>query len=212
MSRVLSIRSGVIHGFCDRALTLPSCPVSMWSRSFECAPSSVCLVLCWSVVFGSRHSCLEFRFRVGIRTLTLHVLVVWECGLKFSQPRVLLSTCVVFCGTQFVFLLAACIHVMSCAVWHAACVFHWLRAFMLSCLVWTPCLWVFSLATCLCPVLHMAGDLCLCFVWAHGFCLSFLCAMCPHVNCFDPTHLVTWILVPYLSVTTSYVLQTGEHP
>ncbi len=116
MSRVLSIRSGVIHGFCDRALTLPSCPVSMWSRSFECAPSSVCLVLCWSVVFGSRHSCLEFRFRVGIRTLTLHVLVVWECGLKFSQPRVLLSTCVVFW-----------------CVAHSSC-FYWLHAFML-CLV-----------------------------------------------------------------------------
>ncbi len=37
--------------------------------------------------------------------------------------------------TQFGFLSAACIHVMSCAVWHAACIFHWLRAFMLSCLV-----------------------------------------------------------------------------
>ncbi len=30
-----------------------------------CALSSACFVLCWSVVFGSQHSCLEFRFRVG---------------------------------------------------------------------------------------------------------------------------------------------------
>ncbi len=27
--RVLSLRSSVIHGFCDRAMTLPSCPVFM---------------------------------------------------------------------------------------------------------------------------------------------------------------------------------------
>ncbi len=63
-------------------------------------------------------------------------------------------------------LSAACIHVKSCAAWHAACVFHWLRAFMLSCLV--SCVFVF----------HMAGDL----FAGHGFCLSFLCAMCSHVN------------------------------
>ncbi len=43
--------------------------------------------------------------------------------------------CVLCCCTQFVFLSAACIHVMSCALWHAAYVFHWPRAFMLSCLV-----------------------------------------------------------------------------
>ncbi len=33
-----------------------------------CALSSACLVSCWSVVFRSRHSCLEFWFRVWVRT------------------------------------------------------------------------------------------------------------------------------------------------
>ncbi len=206
--RVLSLRSSVIHGF----VTEPWHSLHVLFLC-ECAASSVleprallsaCLVLCWSVVFGSRHSCLEFRFRVGVRTLALHVLShCVSVRLEFARPRALLSTCVVcvWCCTQSVFLSAACIHVMSCAVWHAAHVFHWLRAFMLSCLVWTRGLWVFSLAACSCPVLHMAGNLfcwpcaCLSFVWAHGFCLSFLCAMCSHVNCLDPTHLVTWLLV-----------------
>ncbi len=86
-----------------------------------CALLSACFVSCWSVVFRSRHSCLEFRFRVGVQTLALHVL-----SLCVS---VLLSTCVLLCCTQFVFLSAACIHVIYCAVWHAACEFHWLHAF-----------------------------------------------------------------------------------
>ncbi len=69
------------------------------------------------------HSCLEFRFRVGVWTLALHVLSL--CG-----PHALLSTCVLWCCTLFVFLSAACIHVMSCAMCHAACVF---IGCMLSC-------------------------------------------------------------------------------
>ncbi len=54
-------------------------------------------------MFGSRHSCLEFPFRVGVRTLALYVLCA--CGLEFARPRALLSTCVVFCvvALQFVF-------------------------------------------------------------------------------------------------------------
>ncbi len=46
-----------------------------------------------------------------------------------SAARSLVHVCCVC--VWFVFLSAACIHVMSCAVWHAACVFHWLR--LLSC-------------------------------------------------------------------------------
>ncbi len=114
---------------------------------------------------------------VGVRTLALHVLShCVSVRLEFARPRALLSTCVVcvwFC-TQFVFLSAACIHVMSCAVWHAARVFHWLRAFMLSCLVWTRGLWVFSLAACSCPVLHMAGNL---FCWPCALCF----VLCEHM-------------------------------
>ncbi len=96
-----------------------------------------------------------------------------ECAFSSLLGRVLFCPRVLCC-MQFVFLSAACIHVMSCAVWHAARVFHWLRVFMLSCLVWTRGLWVFSLAACSCPVLHMAGDL---------FCLPRACvfALCEHM-------------------------------
>ncbi len=71
--------------------------------------SSACLVSSWSVVFGSQHSCLEFRLRDGVRTLALHILSLCVSVRAFMLYLVL-------CGT-------------------AACVFHWLRAFMLSCLV-----------------------------------------------------------------------------
>ncbi len=74
---------------------------------------------------------------------------------------------------------------------------------MLSCFVWTRGLWVFSLAACvfMSCFAHVwwfvlpAMCLCFCFVWAHGLCLSFLCVMCSHANCLDPTHLITWLLV-----------------
>ncbi len=87
------------------------------------ALSSACLVSCWSVVFGSRHSCLEFRSRDGVRTLALHFLSLCVRGLEFARHRALLSTCVLLCCTQFVFLSAACIYVISCAMWHAAYIF-----------------------------------------------------------------------------------------
>ncbi len=297
--RVLSLRSSVIHGF----VTEPWHSLHVLFLC-ECAVSSVleprtllsaCLVLCWSVVFGSRHSCLEFRFRVGVRTLALHVLShCVSVRLEFARPRALLSTCVVvsgfchfglvlfmvlwqsldtpfmscfyvsarlrvcssralsclralfcvgawcsdpgthvlsfgfvsgfghsrsmfcltvwacgssslgralscprvlcvWCCTQSVFLSAACIHVMSCAVWHAARVFHWLRAFMSSCLVWTRSLWVFSLAACSCPVLHMAGDL---FCWPCA-CVFVLCEHMAFVLVFCvPCALMSIVLTP----------------
>ncbi len=64
-------------------------------------------------MFRSRHLCLEFRFRVGVRTLALHVLS--RCVSVRSRVRALLSMCVVFCVAR-----------SSC--------FYRLRAFML-CLV-----------------------------------------------------------------------------
>ncbi len=54
------------------SVLLCECVVSSVLES--CALSSGCFVSCWSVVFRSRHSCLEFRFRVGVQTLALHVL------------------------------------------------------------------------------------------------------------------------------------------
>ncbi len=101
-----------------------------------CALSSAHLVSFWSVVFGSQHSCLDFWFCDGVRTLALHVMSC--CVSVQSQVRLAAHSsdhvfCVLCCYTQFMFLSAVCIHVLSCAVWHAACVFHWLCAFMLSC-------------------------------------------------------------------------------
>ncbi len=89
-------------------------------------------------MFGSRHSCLKFRFRVGVRTLALHVLslCVSVRPRVRSAARSSVHMCfVVLYAVRVFFLSAACIHVISCAVWHTACVFHWLCAFMLSCLV-----------------------------------------------------------------------------
>ncbi len=102
--------------------------------------SSVSLVSCWGVAFGSRHSCndhcLEFRFRDGVRTLALHVLSRFGSMQSRVRSATLLSTCVVFrvvarsscfyrlrafmlylvlCGTQLVFFIGcvlSCCHVL----------------------------------------------------------------------------------------------------
>ncbi len=129
----------------------------------------------------------------GSDTRVPHSVSLWECAVLIPLGRAsLLSTCVLWCFTQFV-LSAACIHVMSCAVWHAACVFHWLRAFMLSCLVWTRGLWVSSLAACSCLVLHMAGDL------FAGHVLVFLCKHMASVLVFCvPCALMSIVLTPLI--------------
>ncbi len=111
------------------------------------ALSSACLVSCWSVVFRSRHSCLEFWSRDGVWTLALHFLSLCECavsrslGTAHSCPRVFCcvarSSCfyrlhafmfyLVLCGTQLVYSLAACFHVVM------SCVNTWLMSFLISC-------------------------------------------------------------------------------
>ncbi len=157
-----------VSGFCHFGLVLfmvlwqsPDTPI-MSAFSCERAASSVlesralssaCLVSCWSVVFGSRHSCFEFRSRDGVRTLVLHFLSLCECAVSSSL------------GTAH-----SCPRVFCCVA-RSLC-FYRLRAFMLSCLVWTRGLWVFSLAACSCPVLHMAGDLFAGHVLVFLFCVS----------------------------------------
>ncbi len=115
------------------------------ARLWRCARAmrspSAYLVSCWSVVFGSRHSCLEIRF---------------SC-LGSGHSRSIFCHCV-SARSRVRSDYAPPVHVCF-VVLHAVRVFHWLRAFMLSCLVWTRGLWVFSLAVCSCPVLHMAGEL-----------------------------------------------------
>ncbi len=190
--RILSLRSGVIYGFCDRALTLPSCLVFMWACGFECAQAvrSLVCVPCFVLERGVRIPAFMswVSIHVGVWTLALHVL---SCCVSVRSP-VYMS-----CGVHAVRFRPACIHVMSCVVWHAACVSHWLRAFMLSCLVWTCGLWLFSFAECSCPVLHMAGDL-FCWPCANIFVLCehiafvlVFCVPCALMSiCLDPTHIV----------------------
>ncbi len=98
--------------------------------------SSACLVSCWSVVFGSRHSCLEFRFRVGVRTLTLHVLSHCVCVRSRVRSAVRSSVHVCFVVLHAVRVFIGCVHscYLLCCVARSLCI-HWLRAFMLSCLV-----------------------------------------------------------------------------
>ncbi len=113
--RVLSLRSSVIHVFVTEPRhsrhVLFSRQRAASSALEPCALSSACLVSCWSMVFGSWQSCLEFRFRVWVQTLTLHV----RSHCVSVRSRV--SPCVLWCCTQFVFLSAACIHVVLCGTW-----------------------------------------------------------------------------------------------
>ncbi len=71
-------------------------------------------------MFGSRYSCLEFRLRDGVRTLALHVLSLCVSVRAFRLYLVL-------CGTQLVYSLAACFHVVM------SCVNTWLMSFLISC-------------------------------------------------------------------------------
>ncbi len=134
-----------------------------------CALSSACLVSCWSVVFGSRHSCLEFRCRVGVRTLALHVLSL--CVSVRSWVR----SAALFCPRVF------------CCVAHSSC-FYRLRAFMLYLvLCGTQLVYVIGCVLSCCHVLceHVASVL--------VFCVP--CALMS--ICLDPTHLVTGLLIHF---------------
>ncbi len=88
-------------------------------------------------MFGSRHSCLKFRFRVGVRTLALHVLslcvsvrprvrsaarssvhvcfvVLYAVRVFFYRLRAFMLY-LVLCGTQLVYFIGcvlSCCHVL----------------------------------------------------------------------------------------------------
>ncbi len=138
--------------------------VSGFRHSSHCVSvrslSSVCLVSCWSVVFGSRRSCLEFRFRVGVQTLVSlceralsRPCVLFRVGAWCSDPGTHVlsfgfvsgfghsSHCVsvrsrVRSTWTRVGVSIGCVHscYILCCVARSLCI-HWLSAFMLSCLV-----------------------------------------------------------------------------
>ncbi len=130
---------------------------------------------------------LSFVFVSGFgHSRSVFCLIVWVCGLEFARPPLFcprvfccvahclcfyrlraFMLCLVLCGTQLVYSLAVCFRVFM------SCVNTWLMSILISCVfvscfahgwwfVCWPCAWV--------------------FVSKHGFCLSFLCAMCSHVN------------------------------
>ncbi len=127
-----SVTSVWYHSWiCNRATTLPSCCVlceCAASRVLEpCALLSACLVSCWSVVFWSWHSCLEFMFREWVRTLVLHVL---SCYVSvWSRVRSAVHSSVhVFCvAHSLCFSLAVCFYVV------VSYVNTWLMSILISC-------------------------------------------------------------------------------
>ncbi len=137
--RVLSLRSSVIHGFVTEPWYSHHVRVFMWARGFECARvarSLVCVhCFVWSVVFGSRHSCLEFRFVSGFghsRSIFCHCVSV-RSRVR-SIPHTLVHVC--FVVLHAVRVSIGCVHLcyILCCVARSLYI-HWLRAFMLSCLV-----------------------------------------------------------------------------
>ncbi len=113
-----------------------------------CAFSSACLVLCRSVLFGSWHSCLEFCFVSGFgHSCSMFCLVLWACGLKFTRPRALLFTCVVFCVVAHSSCFIGC--VMLCLVLCGTQLVFFMGCVLSCChVLWTCGLWVFSLFWC----------------------------------------------------------------
>ncbi len=134
--RVLSLRSGIIHGFVTEPRHSRHVVFHVSVRLRGCALLSVCLVSCWSVVFWSWHSCLEFRFHEWVRTLVLHVLScyvsVWSRVRSAGHSSVhvfcvahslwyywlrAFMLCLVLCGTQLVFFIGCVFLMLSCLVW-----------------------------------------------------------------------------------------------
>ncbi len=111
---------------------------------------STCSLSCWSVVFGSRHSCLvSGPFLVSCQGSDTHgpgLVLLWEHTVLSSLgPCAPLYMYIVFVQyvvrfprafslSRFVarssFFGCVLSPILSCSVWHAACVFQWLHAFM----------------------------------------------------------------------------------
>ncbi len=148
-------------------------------------------------MFGSRHSCLEFRFRVGVRTLVLRFLSLCECVVSNSvacssvcfvvSHAVCVSmrcvhSCYILCcvACSLCISLAACFHVVM------SCVNTWLMSFLISCM-FMSCFahgWLFVCWPCVL-------DLC-----EHVASVLVFCVPCALMSiCLDPTHLVTCLLI-----------------
>ncbi len=161
----------------------------MWARGFECArvARSLICVPCFMLERGVWIPALMFWVSVtwrGSDTRAPFSVIVWVRGLEFARHRALLSTCVLLCCTQFVFLSAACIYVVM------FCVNTWIMSFLISC-VFMSCFahgWWFVCWPCACVSVlceHVASVLVFCVPRA-------LMSIC-----LDPTHLVTCLLINF---------------
>ncbi len=115
---------------------------------------------------------------------SMFCVFVWVCVLEFTWPHTLLSTCVLWCCSQFVFLSPACFHVVM------SCVNTWLMSFLISC-VFMSCFahgWWFVCWLC-------AGVSVLC---EHVASILVFCVPCALMSiCLDPTLLVTYLLMNF---------------
>ncbi len=74
-------------------------------------------------MFGSWHSCREFQFHVGVRTLSIHVLSC--CVSMQSRVRSAVRSPVhVSCGVQAVCVFISCVHscYVLCCVARSLCI------------------------------------------------------------------------------------------
>ncbi len=218
--RVLSLRSSVIHGFVTEPWYSHHVRVFMWARSFECArvARSLVCVPCFMLERGvwipALMSLVSVTWR-GSDTRAPFSVIVWVRGLEFARHRALLSTCVLLCCTQFMFLSAACIYVylVLCGtqlVYSLAACFHvvmscvntWLMSFLISC-VFMSCFahgWWFVCWPCACVSVlceHVASVLVFCvprahvnLSWPHPSCYLFIDSFSPAVFPRYPHHLL----------------------
>ncbi len=187
--RVLSLRSSVTHGFVTEPWYDHHVRVFMWARGLECArvARSLVCVPCFMLEHGVWIPALMSWVLVtwrGSDTRAPFSVIVWVRGLEFARHRALLSTCILLCCTQFVFLSAACFHVVM------SCVNTWLMSFLISC-VFMYCFahgWWFVCWPCAC-----VSVLCEYVASVLVFCVP--CALMS--ICLDPTHLVTCLLINF---------------
>ncbi len=161
-----SVTSVWCHSWVLWQSKLPSCPVFMWTRGFECtrAVRSLVCVPCFVLERDARiqHYWLEFRFR-WVRTLTLPFLsrcvsvrVSSSLGCALFSSRVFcvfvcscfigcVHSCYVLCcvAHSLWFSLAVCFHVVM------SCMNMWLMSIIISCM-FVSCfahgLWIFCFA------------------------------------------------------------------
>ncbi len=133
------------------------------------------------MVFGSQHSCLEFRFRYWVQTLALHVLS--RCVSVPSRVRSAacssVHVCCVCVAHSLCISLAAYFHVVM------SCVNTRLMSFLISCVFSVLfCTWLVNCLLAMCLCFHLCEHVAFVLV----FCVS--CALVSIV-------LTSPILLPY---------------